>query len=637
MIDRNGMASLCYAAGILSIIIIQSACTVGGGVDVWAIGDGVRVNPQNGKVLIQGKTGVHPDYPARSFKQQNTVWDANTRTATLHSARNEFVAFQVIIETNEPISEVNVNFSSLEHKSGARIEGEYIQIFKEWYVKVRHPSYGFDKLSLGPGWYADALLPKKDETSRFTTGFPFTIPDVYNNIEDQRNHGIWVDIFTPYDQEEAPPGQYTGDVEVVWDGGSQSIHIELNVWDFALPQENHARGEIWNTSIREMPPEKEMAYYHLAKQHRFQPGVYGYKPQLSADYSSGKVEIDWTAYDKQISPYMDGSAFTAQYGYWGPGYGVPLQRLILPFNIERWDTKETAWPIPVPDEGRTARYEAIWKETGRQVREHIDQKPAWRQVEKVAFMNALDESYNEEAYTKMIYYGGLLHDALGRGWFKYRIDGGYSWEAMEKLSSEVELWVCHTAGFDYPKIKHFLKRGVEAWFYGPMLYERPENSGVGSNTLLDLDLNINRCMGWIAWKYRCGWIQWEFDWNAFVAWYEAENFKRPGHPYNLSGQLIYRGEVVMLDITAEGFFGYNEPIPSIRLKSTRRGLQDYEYFWLLAEKTGDAQTAHDLVDAIIYKTPFGHEASNDPEMWRNDPAEWEKVRIQIGDMIASNQ
>ena len=319
---------------------------------------------------------------------------------------------------------------------------------------------------------------RRQVLGRFTTGFPLSIPDIYNNIENQTNHGIWIDIFTPYDQDEAPPGKYTGNIEVTWDGGNRPVNVELNVWDFALPHENHPPGEIWNTSIRTMPAEKEMAYYHLARQHRFLPGIYGYEPKLSTDYASGTVEIDWAEYDAHLAPYMDGSAFTSQYGYWGPGYGIPLQRIILPFNIERADTKVTAWPIPVPEEGRTAQYEAIWRETGRQVREHMDQDPRWREVEKVAFLNALDESYNEEAYAKMIYYGGLLHEALGRGWFKYRIDGGYSWEAMEKLSAEVDLWVCHTAGFDLPKIKHFQGKGVEAWFYGPMLYERPENSGV---------------------------------------------------------------------------------------------------------------------------------------------------------------
>jgi hypothetical protein len=95
----------------------------------------------------------------------------------------------------------------------------------------------------------------------------------------------------------------------------------------------------------------------------------------------------------------------------------------------------------------------------------------------------------------MAYYGKLLHDAMGRGWFG-RIDGGYSKEAMEKMYREIDLWVCHTAP-SISKMAYFRERGVESWFYGPMIYEQESNSGCGSNTFLDLDLNINRAIGWL--------------------------------------------------------------------------------------------------------------------------------------------
>ena len=243
---------------------------------------------------------------------------------------------------------------------------------------------------------------------------------------------------------------------------------------------------------------------------------------------------------------------------------------------------------------------------------------------KVAFLDGLDESYNEDAYEKMIYYGKLLHDAMGRDWFKYRIDGGYSPEAMEKLQREVDLWVCHTVSWDRGQVEHFRKRGVESWFYGPMIYEQRKNSGCGSNTFLDLDLLVNRAIGWIGWKYRSGWVEWEFDWNAYAAWYEAENFKEPSRIYNGSGQLIYRGEVM----------GYRDPVPSIRLKAQRRGLQDYEYFWLLAEKTGGKQASDRLVNGVVYKHPFGKAAMLDIEIWKNNPDEWDKARDAAGEMLA---
>ena len=225
----------------------------------------------------------------------------------------------------------------------------------------------------------------------------------------------------------------------------------------------------------------------------------------------------------------------------------------------------------------------------------------------------------------MLYYGRILHEGMGRDWFQYRVDGGYDREAMEKLSKEVDLWICHSVAFDKETVDYFRPKGVEAWFYGPMIYEQRRNCGCGSNTFLDLDLLVNRAIGWIGWKYQTGWVEWEFDWNAYAVWYEAENFKDDHRAYNGSGQLIYRGDVMR----------FNGPVPSIRLKATRRGLQDYEYFWLLAQKSGGKQQADDLVNAIIYKQPFGPKAMRDTEIWKNNPDQWDRVRLRVGEKLAT--
>ncbi len=79
---------------------------------------------------------------------------------------------------------------------------------------------------------------------------------------------------------------------------------------------------------------------------------------------------------------------------------------------------------------------------------------------------------------------------------------------------------------------------------------------------------------------------------------------------------------------------YKQPIPSIRLKAQRRGLQDYEYFWLLAQKTGGKQTADEIVNGIVYKHPFGKSALLDTEIWKNNPEEWDTARIAAGERLA---
>lgn len=586
-------------------------------VSLWAVSDGVRVSPVSGK-LIEARPGIHKDYPTGDPRTGNLVWDAGGRTVRLKAARNEFTAYQLIVETEGRLDDVDVRAMPLRHASGAVLDGRNVAVLKTWYVQVRQASTGYDKLSLGPDWYPDALMPYRK--ARLNSGFPFSIPDLYNNIPGQKNHAIWMDIFVPFAREAAPPGRYSGTVEVSWKGGRDSIHVELDVWDFALPQENHLKGDIWNGSMRTMPPEDELAYYQMARRHRFVPLIYAYRPKIEVKGTS--VQLDWTEFDQRVSRYYDGSAFTDQHGYWGPGTGQPLTHMMLPFDIES-EKGGNPWPVAAPKEGRTPEYEAVWRETGRQVKEHLDRNPAWRKVMKVAFLNGLDESYNEDAYEKMIYYGRLLHGAMGKDWFKYRIDGGYSWEAMEKLSSVVNLWVAHTVAWDNDKMQHFRERGVESWFYGPMIYEQRKNSGCGSNTFLDLDLLVNRAIGWIGWKYRSGWVEWEFDWNAMAAWYEAENFKEPHRTYNGSGQLIYRGSVM----------GYRGPVASIRLKAQRRGLQDYEYFWLLQQKTGSMAAADAIVNRIVYKQPFGKQAMLDVEIWKNNPDDWERARAEAGEQI----
>ena len=586
---------------------------------VWATGDGVRVNPETGR-YFEDRRDIHADYPSRDYKARNLVWSAAEGKVRLHAARNEFVAFQIVVEAEVPVSGIKVEMECLAGPDGRKLAGRNVALFKAWYVHVKQASTGYEAGSLGPGWYPDALLPAP-------TGKPirFDLPDPDNAIgESHRNQSLWVDICVPRERQLAPPGIYTGTARVNWFGGERRISVELDVWDFALPDEGHLRGDIFNNSLQNMDSDMELRYYQMARQHRFEPGIAYYRPDIRV--RGAEVSIEWTSYDGRVQKYLDGSAFTKAYGYWGPGYGVPIDHLLLPFDCGKKPAYRSAWPVRMPEQGPTSDFEAVWVETARQIREHFDADRHRRKVGKVVFLDGLDEAYYDEAYEKMIYYCELLRRSMDKGWFQYRIDGGYSREAVERLHPWVDLWICHTIAFNADTVAYARDKGVEVWCYGPMVYEKRENSACGSNTFLDLDLLTCRGLPWAAWKHRCGYCEWEFDCAADKAWTEALNWVTEHVEYNGSGLLIYRGEAI----------GSPDPIPSIRLKAQRRGFQDYEYFWLLRE-AGRGKEADALVNSILRAIPFGEASIGNTEIWWNDPEAWDRARVRAGEMLSDGR
>jgi len=625
------MHRLCLRAVGLGLVMAAASVTCcqtarqgesgGTPLTVWATGDGARVNPVTGKYFID-RTDIHPDYPTGDYRARNAVWEAETKTVRLHAARNEFVAFQIIVESERPASGVSVRLDRLVGPGGATISGKHVALFKTWYVQVKEQSSVFDKLGLGLGWYPDALIPIK-------SGAPvrFNIPEAKNKIgPTQKNQGVWVDVYVPRGHRAAPPGTYTGEIAVTFGGTTTKLSVDLAVWDFALPDERHLRGDIWNSSLARMPPDAELGYYQMFHRHRFQPGVCYYRPKIKVN--GGKVQIDWTDYDARLTRYVDGSAFTKTHGYWGPGEGVGLTHIILPPNCGR--SPGQGWPVPLFRDKPTPEYEAAWRDFLRQAKEHYDAHPAWKKIGKVLFMGSLDEGYNRRTYDRMKYYSTLCASAAGKGWYQFRVDGGHNFATMKMLRPYVDLWVMHTFSHNGDKMTHYRKLGLEGWFYGDMIFEKASPLS-GSNTYIDLDLLTCRGPGWAAWWHRSGFCSWEFDYRSKNAWTVAANFRhrrnsrhaRKGSVSNGSGLLIYPGK----------FIGSKDPVASIRLKAHRRGFQDYEYFWLISQRDGKTDGADTFCKSIIHSHPFGNPSHRKIEIWKNNPEAWDAVRIEMGNRL----
>ena len=169
--------------------------------------------------------------------------------------------------------------------------------------------------------------------------------------------------------------------------------------------------------------------------------------------------------------------------------------------------------------------------------------------------------------------------------------------------------------------------------YGPVLYERRGNSGVGSSTFIDLELTNERAISWACWKYRTlTWCSWGIgsEWSA--AWYSPETWK-----HATSGEdkpLRYRSfNGNALEVYSPGIVpGVDRPCPTIRLKNMRDGVEEYELMKILAELDGNSERADAVVDKIINK-PFGKQSVGNLDVWSHDPQAWDAARVELGEMI----
>ena len=104
---------------------------------VWSFSELHKVNPQTGALLEKGP-----------------VWTGDVK---LTGARNEFVAFQVAVESESPVKDIAVRWTSRSSRNAScrlssRSSGA-VQLYREWMVP--------DDKDTSPTrpWYPDPLIP----------------------------------------------------------------------------------------------------------------------------------------------------------------------------------------------------------------------------------------------------------------------------------------------------------------------------------------------------------------------------------------------------------------------------------------------------------------------------------------------
>jgi hypothetical protein len=617
----------------------ENKSTVSSGWAISVLPSSVRLDPTTNQIIdqrfiLKDRNKGQLD----NILKKNLIYDG--KHVSLFGARGEYISCQVVITNNTGKTLKNIRISMPEFSNNETRFPFKPEFFLEWSVQVKTPSTGYPKASLGIGWYPDALIPFRyiqDDSAavRNRWTYPLWLPDFNNRVENQKSMIVWIDQYVPFKKEEAKPAIYSSKISVTIDGQTQNIPVDLTVWDFAIPNENKFKASLQHEGfLRSMSERDELELYQLFKRNRIALLDPTYDPELQLS-KSGEVTIGWKSFDERLGKYFSGKAFTADYGYkYGPGYGEPIETFVLPFDVYG-KHGTSGWPdIGKPDVERNPSNKTLYIDCIKKVRDHFGSLINPGKTDITVYLNGLDESYFPEAWSRMVYYGDMFRQYYPEA--SFRIDGGYTEEALQIVKNSIGSWASHTIEYDNETIRKYQDMGIKVWLYGPMLYENKINSWVGSSTFIDLPLVNDRAISWSCWKYNTfSWLSWGAGAGWINGWYDPESWKDASKSTSESeSEFTYKklnGNALL--VYSPGVVpDVNGPCPSIRLKTMRDGVQEYEYMRLLSEIDKNRSRVDSVVNSII-KMPFGPKSIGNLDIWNYDAQEWDEARIAMGKMI----
>ncbi len=513
---------------------------------IWATHDGTK---------------VLRDDRAHRDRDRNPIWDGST--VRLLSARNETLAFQVIVEADTRIAALSASLPALQHASGQALRaGEAVGVFSQHYLHVtrRTRATWVSRDVAAPttpiGWIPVALVPATARAGR--GGFPLTLAA-------GRNQGLWFEIHVPAT---AATGAYDGAIDVQVDGTARRVPVRLEVLDVTLPDE---------------PTLPAMVYYE-----RSQTDLYHGRNMDAAYHAfAHRHRVEFThAYDDETAmaarARFDGTAFTRASGYEGPGANTGNRILPRTFYgpgrtfdtvdaarmaLERWNTTVKALTpaltfVYLPDEPTPQQFPRV-REIGTRVRDTA------RQV------------------------GSPV---------KTLVTHGYAAE----LADAVDIWATVPAHYDAARAREERKAGKQMWFYNG---GRPHMGAI----VVDAPATDPRVVGWAAFRHDVdGYYYWHANhwrhnsqkkigdrnqdvWREPITFDNRTEDKADSGFINGDGVLVFPGEDVL---HPEQDRGHRGPVGTIQFANLRRGLQDHMLL-TIARQRGLQREIAAALDAVV--------------------------------------
>jgi hypothetical protein len=490
---------------------------------LWVVADTVQVR--------------HDDGPQSSAE----LYDGNT--IHLAAARNEVIAWQVVIRSPRTLVDGKVALSAF-HGDKGDLPADSCRIFTEHYLKVEVPSQ-FEQGKppanlLPPGELPNQLLPLSIAAHGFEASPGQSTP-------------LWFDLTVP---EDAAPGKYAAKLDLSAGAPLAGLPIELEVYPFALPRATHF------TTWFYYGPEQLSAYYKdpataASQEEEFRRLAHDHRmtlaPELYVPGDPGKRTAWW--HDR--SGWWDGREFPD-----GPCRG----------------TGDTCLPIGLGD-AKEAPVKAMARAT-------TDFFGGLGLLDK-AFVFAYDEPHGAEAYRQVRDVGAWIKSVAGPR-LKVFVTAPVEPEKAEWGSLEDAVDIFCSGQTSTVEMRRWHERGGRIWVY---------NQGLAGAGLIDTPLSGVAAWGPASWRFGLdGWFLWDtLYWRQThvgqermtdlyvnpLTFDETLKHDAQGRPYPEQYAIRLNGDGVWL-CPGEPVGG-SGPIATMRVKAFRRGAQDYEYLWLLAE------------------------------------------------------
>ncbi|WP_165222002.1 glycoside hydrolase domain-containing protein [Aquisphaera insulae] len=531
-----------------------------GAAEVAVIDELVKVHPETRRMI--------PPQPA-DVLLNSPIWDAASRTIRLEAARNELVAFQVLVRGESPIPSESLKIG-LKMTDGQEGRGRA--------VEATFGRYHLVPTADGP--LPDPIVPLGPDSDR-------TPAEPAGRFLARSLHA---ELYVPH---EATAGTHRGTLTIELGRDRLALAVELRVWDFSLPDHLSFLPEMNSYGLAK----DEIDYYRLAHRHRTvlnrlpynQRGEIadGCAPTLVGDGPDGR--LDWTAWDRRFGPLLDGSAFADL-----PRKGVPVECFYLPIH-ENWPTpmegnyRDGYWA----DRAFPESYRRALVRSSRQFAEHFRDR-GWDDTLFQGFLNnknnfkepgwsrgsspwLLDEPANFQDFWALRYFARAFHEGINQA------------RAREGKGEGAK--IPHAGMRGFPRMVFRADISRPQWrrdVLDGLLDDMVVSSAMREYPRLVLDRK--RRLGEIVLEYgstnpitASNWqpVSWSLD-----AWTLGADGVVPWQTIGTAGSWRQADELALFYPRESARGRGAGVVPSVRLKAYRRGQQDVEYLTLWARRQG---------------------------------------------------